>query len=213
MKRWVMVIDLKRCVGCQTCTISCKVANGLGHDVVRCRVIDQEVGKFPDVQRIFVSLRCMHCSKPECVKVCPTGATKQREDGIVTVNHDKCMGCRYCSIACPYQARTFLGLEKRYFPEVESEWENVRYKEHQIGTVDKCDFCCSRIDEGVKKCLEPGRDSDATPVCVISCISKALYFGDLNDTDSDVSILLKKRKNFTMKSELGTEPSLYYLYR
>lgn len=213
MKRYGMVIDLKKCTGCQTCTLACKVFHGLGPDVTRCRVVEQETGVFPDVERLLFSIRCMHCNEPECMKACPTGATKKRPDGIVTVDQDACMGCRYCILVCPYQARTFLGVEKRYFPGDDNAWERLRYSEHQVGTVEKCDFCEKRIDEGVARGLEPGKDPAATPMCAISCIGKAIYFGDLNDPGSTVSRLIRERQGFALKQELGTEPSVYYLPR
>lgn len=213
MSRWGMVIDLRKCVGCQTCTLACKVAHGLGPDITRCRVIEQESGTYPDVTRVNISLRCMHCADAECVKACPTGATTVRDDGIVTVNTDECMGCRYCSLVCPYQARSFLGSEKGYFPEKLTEWEKKRYAEHQVGTVEKCDFCADRIDSGLREGLNPGEDNDATPVCVTSCIGKALYFGDMDDPTSEVSMLVKKHSATVLKEELGTKPSIYYISR
>jgi len=213
MKRWGMVIDLKKCTGCQTCTLSCKVFHGLGPGVTRCRVVEHEVGAFPNVERMLFSLRCMHCDEPECMKACPTGATQKRADGIVTVDQNLCMGCRYCSLVCPYQARTFLGVEKRYFPEDDNLWERLRYDEHQVGTVEKCDFCQKRIDDGMAKGLEPGRDPEASPMCSIACIGKAIHFGDLNDPESPVSRLIKERNGYALKAELGTKPSVYYLPR
>jgi phenylacetyl-CoA:acceptor oxidoreductase subunit 1 len=213
MPRWGMVIDLKKCTGCQTCTLSCKVFHGLGPGVTRCRVVEHEVGTYPGMERMLFSLRCMHCAEPECVKACPTGATKKRADGIVTVDQDECMGCRYCSLVCPYQARTFLAVEKRYFENDDNIWEKVRYREHQTGTVEKCDFCRKRIDAGMAKGLVPGKDPSASPICSIACIGKAIHFGDLNDPDSTVSRLVRERNGFALKAELGTEPSVYYLPR
>ncbi len=213
MKHYGMVIDLKKCLGCQTCTVSCKVFHGLGPGTVRVRVVEEEQGEYPRVERFYLPIRCMHCDEPECLKACPTGATKKRPDGIVTVDHDECMGCRYCAIVCPYQARSFIAVERRYFPENGNTWENERYAEHQVGTMDKCDFCHERIDDGVRRGLEPGKDPDATPMCVISCIGKALYFGDLNDPESKVSRLIRERKGFRLKEEVGTRPSIYYLSR
>lgn len=212
MKRWGMVVDLKRCVGCQTCTLSCKVYHGLGPEVQRCRVIEEETGEYPNVERVYWPLRCMHCDEAECVRVCPTGATKKREDGVVTVNQDECMGCRYCALVCPYQARTFLAIDKRYFPEDSGNlWEKKRLPEHQTGTMEKCDFCSSRIDEGLRRGLIPGKDQEATPMCVISCIGNALVFGDLDDPESAVSRLVREQGGFRLKEELGTEPRVYFL--
>ncbi|NOX19696.1 MAG: 4Fe-4S dicluster domain-containing protein [Nitrospirae bacterium] len=212
-KHYGMIIDLTKCLGCQTCTVACKVFHGLGPEIVRVRVVEQEIGKYPDVERLYIPLRCMHCDEPECLKACPTGATKKRPDGIVTVDKDECMGCRYCSVVCPYQARSFLATPKRYFPENGDHWEDHRYREHQVGTMDKCDFCKDRIDRGIKKGLVPGIDPDATPICVVSCIGKALYFGDLNDPESPASKALARYEHFRLKEELGTKPSIYYLPR
>ncbi len=208
-----MVIDLKKCLGCQTCTVSCKVFHGLGPGIVRVRVVEQEMGRYPDVERLYLPIRCMHCDEPECLKACPTGATKKRPDGIVTVDQDECMGCRYCAVVCPYQARSFLAVEKRYFPENGNYWEEKRLGAHQVGTMQKCDFCHERIDKGILDGLVPGKDPDATPMCVISCIGKALYFGDLNDPDSEVSRLISSRRCFRLKEDVGTKPSIYYLPR
>ncbi len=105
MTRWAMVADLRRCVGCQTCTASCKHANATPPGVQWRRVLDMEFGEYPDVQRAFVPVGCQHCDEPPCMEVCPTTATKQRADGIVTIDYDLCIGCAYCAVACPYQAR------------------------------------------------------------------------------------------------------------
>lgn len=213
MKRYGMVIDLKKCVGCQTCTISCKLFHGLGPDLVRVKVLEQETGEYPQVERLYVPVRCMHCSHPECMKACPTGATKQRPDGVIIVDKGECMGCRYCAIVCPYQARAFRAVEKSYFPGQENPWEMSRFSEHEVGTMEKCDFCCARLDEGMKRGLQPGKDPEATPMCVISCIGKALYFGDLNDPESVVARLVRERRGFRLKEEVGTEPAIYFLPR
>ncbi|HHN66311.1 MAG TPA: 4Fe-4S dicluster domain-containing protein [Nitrospirae bacterium] len=213
LRHYGMIIDLTKCLGCQTCTVACKLFHGLGPDIVRVRVVEQELGQYPDVERLYIPLRCMHCDEPECVKACPTGATKKRPDGIVTIDRDECMGCRYCSVVCPYHARSFIPVEKRYFPESDNHWEDVRYRQHQVGTMDKCDFCHERIDRATDRMLEPGEDPEATPICVISCIGKALYFGDLNDPESTVSRLLEERESFRLKEDLGTGPSIYYLPR
>jgi phenylacetyl-CoA:acceptor oxidoreductase 27-kDa subunit len=105
MTRWAMVADLNRCVGCQTCTTACKHANATAPGVQWRRVLDIEAGEFPDVRRAFVPVGCMHCDEPACVEVCPSTASRRRDDGIVTIDYDLCIGCAYCAVACPYQAR------------------------------------------------------------------------------------------------------------
>ena len=109
--RWGMVVDVNRCVGCQTCTVACKHANDTVPGVQWRRVLDVETGKFPDVERLFMVVGCQHCAEPPCVPVCPSGATKQRGDGLVTMDYDLCIGCASCAVACPYQARTIVPMD------------------------------------------------------------------------------------------------------
>jgi len=210
--RWTMVIDLDKCSACQTCTVACKVENGLGPAINRVVIVEKESGVYPDVKRIYIPKRCMNCKDPQCIKVCPSGATAQRSDGIVNIDKDKCIGCRYCVIACPYNARSYQRYELSYHREP-SQWEKKRYIEHPVGTVDKCDFCLHRIDEGMKLGLKPGVDLDASPACVFSCIGNALYFGDLDDPESEVSRLIASREGFQLLPEMKTDPSMYYLPR
>jgi phenylacetyl-CoA:acceptor oxidoreductase subunit 1 len=207
-----MVIDLTKCAGCQTCTVACKVENALGPRIQRVTVVEKEIGTFPKVTRLYIPKRCMNCKDPQCVEVCPSGATEQREDGIVVINKDDCIGCRYCMMACPYNARMFRGVERSYF-DSPSKWEQRRYPEHDVGVVDKCDFCAERVDQGLANGLKPGDDLDATPFCVFACISNAMEFGDLDDPDSKVSQLIKERGGFQLLPEMETDPSVYYLPR
>lgn len=147
--------------------------------------------------------------------MCPTGATTQREDGIVTVDEDICIGCRNCLIACPYQQRSYLSKdEKEYFPgqgltPLEEMGEVVYPLEK--GTVAKCTFCIERIDEGLNKGLTPGVDRDATPACVNACPVSARHFGDLDDPESNVSVLIRDKKAAPLHPEYGTQPSVYYI--
>ena len=108
MTRYVMVADLRRCVGCQTCTAACKEGNGTPPGVQWRRVLDLETGTYPDVHRVFVPVGCQHCAHPPCLEVCPSTATRQRPDGIVTIDYELCIGCSYCIMACPYDARSLV---------------------------------------------------------------------------------------------------------
>jgi len=211
--RWGMVIDLNRCVGCQTCTIACKHTNDTPPGVQWRRVLDVEHGTFPDVQREFMVVGCQHCAEPPCVPVCPTGATRQREDGLVTIDYDVCIGCSYCAVACPYQARTVVHEPLSYFgPGGTTIQEAATAHPDRIGVAQKCTFCQHRVDDGLAAGLTPGVDPDATPACAASCITQAIQFGDYNDPSSNVSQLVADNPSFQMHAELGTDPQIKYLY-
>lgn len=212
MTRYVMVADLRRCVGCQTCTAACRDANATPPGVQWRRVLDMEVGTYPDVQRAFVPVGCMHCADPPCMAVCPSTATRKRDDGIVTIDYDLCIGCAYCAVACPYQARYKVDIVRYAYGDDPMEPEAKRHDPRRVGVSTKCNFCVDKIDAGIAKGLTPGIDPEATPVCVNSCIADALHFGDIEDPDSNVSRLLDENQSFRMHEELGTKPGFYYLW-
>lgn len=211
MTRWAMAVDLRRCIGCQTCTAACKHANATPPGVQWRRVLDMEFGEYPDVQRAFVPVGCQHCDEPPCLDVCPTTATRKRADGIVTIDYDRCIGCAYCAVACPYQAR--YKTERASFAYgTPTETEALRHDESRLAVATKCTFCVDRIDAGLAAGLVPGRDPAATPACVNACITSALAFGDLDDPESAVSERLEGQQAFRMHEDLGTGPGLYYLW-
>ncbi len=213
MTRWAMVADLRRCVGCQTCTAACKHANATSPAVQWRRVLDIETGTFPDVGRVFVPVGCMHCSDPPCMQVCPSTATKQRDDGVVTIDYDICIGCAYCAVACPYQARYKVGEPRPAYGKGRSmRVEQAREDPARLGVAQKCTFCSDRIDHGLANGLTPGVDPDATPACVNACIAGTLHFGDRDDPDSNISALLKENRHFRMHEELQTDSGFYYLW-
>lgn len=209
--RFGMVVDINRCVGCQTCTISCKHVNDTPPGIQWRRVLDVERGTFPDVERLFLVTGCQHCAEPSCVPVCPTGATRQRQDGLVTMDYDTCIGCGYCAIACPYQARTIVHDKEWYYGEPTAQ-ESVVAHDDRIGVANKCTFCIERIDDASVSGKTPGVDPDYTPACAASCIADALNFGNFADPDSNVSALVRDNANFQMHEELGNDPQIRYLY-
>ena len=213
--RWGMAIEMKRCIGCNACVLACKAEHFLPPDIFWSRVLISETGVYPAVTKLIYPIRCNQCQEPKCVEVCPTGATRRRDDGIVWVDEDKCVGCRYCVIACPYQARAFYeDGEKEYFPgQGLSDFEKAGQLlyPHQTGVVQKCNFCLERIDAGLEKGLKPGVDREATPACVISCPTKAMHFGDLDDPYSDISRLIKEKKGKPFHPEYDTDPSICYI--
>ena len=213
MTRWAIVADLNRCVGCQTCTAACKQVNATAPGVQWRKVLDFEAGEFPSVSRAFVPVGCMHCDDPPCLDVCPSTATRKRDDGIVTIDYDICIGCSYCAVACPYQARYRVDTpNEAYGTQLSMDHEVVREHWDRRSVAQKCTFCVERIDAGLAAGLTPGVDPRATPACVNACIADALHFGDADDPDSNVSRLMVENRHFRMHDQLGTGPHITYLW-
>jgi molybdopterin-containing oxidoreductase family iron-sulfur binding subunit len=212
--RWGLAIEMKRCIGCNACVLACKAEHFVPPDIFWNRIIIGEKGKYPHVSKLIYSVRCNHCAEPKCVDVCPTGATQKREDGIVWVDDTKCVGCRYCMVACPYQMRSFYEHEKNYFPGQElTDHEKIGklLYPHEKGVVQKCVFCKERIDEGLKKGLKPGVDRDASPACQIICPTSAIHFGDLDDPNSEINVVIQVKKGHQFHEEFNTDPSIFYI--
>jgi len=208
--KWGMVLDTRRCVGCQTCTIACKQEQGLPAGTQWRFVVDCEVGTYPNVRRLFLPMQCMHCAEAPCVPVCPTGASRQREDGIVHVEYALCIGCGSCAVACPYRARHLLAEPRGYF-DAPTPAERATARPGRHGVMTKCTFCKERVDEGRAQGLTPGVDADATPMCTVSCIAGAILFGDLDDPKSQVARIVAEGRAVPLMPELGLRPSAYYV--
>ena len=221
-RRWVMVIDLRKCVGCHACTIACVAENKLPPGVVYRPVLEEEIGTYPDVTRRFIPRPCMQCDHPPCTPVCPVNATYTNADGVVVMNYDQCIGCRACITACPYGARTAdFGLiynapspaddGKIVGKEVADDYERAAMFEYgvprertdhhssPIGNARKCHFCLHRLNVG------------QLPACVTTCIGRATLFGDANDPDSLVADMMRQSNVMRLKEDLGTEPRVFYL--
>jgi molybdopterin-containing oxidoreductase family iron-sulfur binding subunit len=221
-RRWVMVIDLRKCVGCNACTVACIAENKLPPGVVYRPVLEEEFGAFPHVTRRFLPRPCMQCENPPCTSVCPVHATYRNEEGVVVVNYEQCIGCRYCITACPYAARTFdfgltytqgtaeaegliVGQTRADDYERAASYEygiahpRTGREESPIGNVRKCHFCLHRLPGGM------------LPACATTCIGRATMFGDVNDGDSLVSEMIARPNATRLKEELGTHPRVYYL--
>ncbi len=209
-QKWAMVIDVKACVGCRKCVYACVKENNIGRTsgFAYIQVLEMEQGAIdletsnahyeeggrPD--KWYLPVQCMHCAKPTCVYGCPVQATWKEPDGIVVIDYDKCIACRNCMITCPYFARHFNWVE----PEVPKNEVNPEVPlEEKAGVVEKCTFCVQRTRKG------------GTTACTEACPVGARKFGDLSDPNSDVSILLKTRRAFRLKEELGTGPMIWYV--
>ena len=209
MARWVMVIDLRKCIGCGACKKVCISTNKI-HPTTRWRQVFEGPAKEGDGKRLFLTISCMHCNNPPCLDVCPSKATYRRSDGIVDIDYGRCVGCGYCIVACPYKVRSLATGDLISLDEGDST-EKSDMRPDRIGVCMKCNFCLPRLDRGLAQGLKPGIDPEATPACVNFCVSEALHFGDLDDPESVVSRMILENKFVRLGEDLCTEPSVYYI--
>lgn len=205
---WAMVIDQAKCVGCGHCIQACKAYNDVSPDMKWTRLVE---GAKLGGQQTFIPIPCMHCEDAPCVHVCLVGATTSRPDGIVMMDYDRCIGCRYCEVACPYGVRSFNWEKFDGDNPAVPTWGQPEVKRRPRGVVEKCSFCYQRIDRGLELGLTPGVDQAATPACVVACPMKARTFGDLNDPESEVSKQIAGHASYRLREGLGTGPRVYYL--
>jgi Fe-S-cluster-containing dehydrogenase component len=199
MPRYGMVVDLRKCIGCQSCVVACKSEHNAPSGILQTNVLEKEMGKFPNSVRIFLPVLCNHCDKPTCVDVCPTKATYKRDDGLVMIIFDKCIGCGACVEHCPYHARVLVGDNRTLFPDGKTVFEKPVYEKILGNVAVKCDFCHFRIDKGLE------------PACVQVCPTGSRIFGDLSDPEGKLARLIRDYKGWPMLPEKGTEPSIYYI--
>ena len=201
-RKWGMVIDLSKCQSdCTACLDACRLENNVAFhndkrwDIHWIRKVNIRNKESEDDAEKSVIMLCNHCENPPCAQVCPVQATYKRADGIVVVDHHRCIGCRYCMIACPYNARFFNYKENE-------EWPNTDFPKRSHGVAESCNFCAHRLDQGKQ------------PACVEACEAmdmRALYFGNLNDPDSEVSEIVASEPVKRIRADWGTEPKVYYL--
>jgi len=224
-----MMIDVGACVGCRRCQHACRLENNIPSEPGNMHWIDVfemenstsitsvesipptdavvDFVKAPKDDHWYFSFNCFHCENAPCTRVCPTGATYTDEDGIVLINYDLCIGCRYCMAAFPYNARRFNWWDPKLSPSRISPIDgsvvtlNEEVPLRVRGVTEKCTFCEHRTREG------------KSPKCVEVCPVSARHFGDLNDHESEVSILLETERTIRIRENIGTKPKLYYFTR
>ncbi len=207
-QQWGMVIDLEKCTGCGYCTNACQANNDVPPEIEwnKVRHWSSEDSSF------HLPQPCMHCEEAPCVSQCPVKATYYRHDGIVMMNYDRCIGCRYCEVACPYDARSFNWTKFTGENPKVPDWGSPEIARRPRGVVEKCSFCAQRIDRGIAAGQKIGVDSAATPACVVACPVGARKFGDIKDPDSEVSKIIRSKVTYRLREDLGTKPRVYYLY-
>jgi Fe-S-cluster-containing dehydrogenase component len=210
--RWGMVIDTRKCKakdGCKDCRIACHQ----GHNVPDIPDPKHEIkwiwnepyrDVFPAEENEYMDpafthralpVLCNHCENPPCTRVCPTQATWQRKDGVVMMDWHRCIGCRYCAVACPYGARSFNWMDPRpYIKKL-----NPAFPSRAKGFIEKCTFCEERLEVG------------KLPLCVEACKQKCLVFGDLNQPDSEIRAILRSTPTIRRRAHLGTGPKVFYI--
>ena len=222
--RWVMVIDLDRCTGCQACVVACHAENNVptvgadevvhGRAMHWLRVERLWEGEYPNVHARFMPVMCQQCQSAPCEPVCPVFATHHSEvENINEQIYNRCIGTRYCANNCPYIARTFNWFDPD-FPEPLNEQLNPDVTVRRHGIMEKCTFCIQRIRRAEEQADAEDRDlrdGDVQPACAQSCPTGAIVFGDLNDPNSRVAQLVDSGRRFRLLEELGTDPAVIYL--
>ncbi|NQV53362.1 MAG: 4Fe-4S dicluster domain-containing protein [Flavobacteriales bacterium] len=206
-KKFVMVIDLSKCRNALKCKSACSKMHYLPEDRSYVRV--NEMQDAETTAPYWMPITCFHCDNPPCTKVCPVDATFKLSDGIVAIDNERCIGCRFCMVACPYSSRVFnwgdevLEMDSSNLEAISS---HLACSSHEVGTVEKCDFCPQMAEK------------NELPDCVSACPNGVFYFGDENeDTVTNggetvrLSTLIREKAAYRFMEELGTKPRVYYI--
>jgi Fe-S-cluster-containing dehydrogenase component len=224
MPRWAMVIDLDRCTACQACVVACQAENNVapagperaerGRAISWLRLVPFRGAELDTrAELLLVPLPCMHCERPPCARVCPVQATQIDKEGLVAQVYPRCIGCRYCTTACPYTVRQF-NWDRPEWPRPMAESLSPDVSVRPKGVVEKCSFCHHRLQRARDHARAEGRplrEGDYVPACVETCPAEAMAFGDLDDPRSAVARLSESPRAFRLLEELGTRPKVIYL--
>ena len=221
--RWVLIVDLDRCTGCQACVVACQAENNVptvgedetigGRWLHWIHIERYWEGEYPNIKARFMPVMCQQCTAAPCEPVCPVFATYHTPEGLNAQIYNRCIGTRFCGSACPYKTRTYNWLRPE-FPEPLHEQLNPDVTVRSRGLIEKCTFCVQRIRRIEIEAHAQGRDpvdGEIQPACVQTCPPDALVFGDLNDPNSRVSQLATSRRSYKLLGELGTNPGVIYL--
>ncbi len=223
--KWSMVIDLDRCTGCEACVVACRAENNIptageaqaaqGRAIHWIRVERYWEGEFPEVRVKFRPVLCQHCDAAPCEPVCPTFASHHTSEGLNAQTYNRCIGTRYCANACPYTVRFFNFFNPAWDKPFHLQL-NPDVSVREVGVVEKCTFCVQRIQSAETQAKAENRelkDGEVKPACVQTCPTKALVFGNLNDSSSEVARLSRANRATKLLGELGTLPKVTYLER
>lgn len=222
-----MAIDLDKCTGCMACSVACQAENNVSfrpdesnklRSITWMEVFYLENGEdYPNYQYTYLPRPCMHCNSPHhspCTFVCPVNATvRDEETGIVGHIYPRCIGCRYCMVACPYHARDFNWWDPAW-PKPMQQMLSPLVSARMRGVVEKCSFCSHRLNSARSKAYLDGVEMSEvtyTPACAEACPSKAITFGNLMNAHSEVAKMAASERAFRLLSKLNTEPKVYYL--
>lgn len=223
MPKWGMVIDLNKCTGCGSCVTACRLENNIpnagaadtqkGRTFLWMDMLEMVEGKYPDVHVRYIPRPCFQCDNPPCTRVCPVRATYRNDEGLVAQIYHRCIGCRYCMVACPYTVKSFNWFE----PEWPEEFTAIRNPDVSLrmkGVVEKCSFCSHRLMNARDQARFEERDlqeQDYQPACAESCPTGAIIFGDFDNKEHAVRRLKRSNRAYRLLEDLGTEPKVVYL--
>ncbi len=216
---WGYGLDIARCIGCRRCVYGCVAENNpsrVSPQLHWIRVLRLKKGSLINLENSehyynpetvpepgfqYLPVQCQHCDNPPCVRVCPVKATWKEPDGLVVVDYNWCIGCRYCIAACPYKGRVFNWAEPKIpTAELNTEVHYLGNRPRMKNCVDKCTFCIQRVRQG------------RYPACVEACPTGTRKFGNLLDPNSEIRYLIENKRVFRLKEDLNTEPKFYYFF-